>query len=471
MWSDQEDHRQQRDVAVQRVDEEARPARRAQAAHVDHAERDRERQQQQRDGARRARQVPVGARPGAGQQRVHAARASSWPAVACAGQSPTVVTRRRGRPGGPAARAAASHAGAASPRTKRGGRGDVGIGAGGGGDAHGAPHAPRGPSRGGVDDVVHARARRGSSAARRCSRWRGRPSRIETVWPRRRGVAAVVVGDADPPAAGRRRPGGGDVAAEADEHSAAARPRRPSAARSAAQALAVAPRSSRTPAGIRIQPVDAIEAHLAPAGANADPHRRGPRRCLGFAILRGRREQPPVAVIAGQLERPADRRVDVAAGQLGRAQGHLERFDAEGQSPASGGRRARSAATARSPRESGCRRGRSRRALTRPRRAPVKGRPESLTPSTAVEPSASQLANAGSPAAGCGAANSGPSGDHGRGFTARISRIHFRSRIHCQMRIHFRSRIHRQMRIYCRSRIYWRSLRCWRPSSVHCSRL
>ena len=67
------------------------------------------------------------------------------------------------------------------------------------------------------------------------------------------GRAAVVVGDMDPPA--RRSgavAGGGNVAAEADQRAAPGRARaRRRAARSAAHAFAVAPRSSLTPAGTR----------------------------------------------------------------------------------------------------------------------------------------------------------------------------------------------------------------------------
>ncbi len=70
--------------------------------------------------------------------------------------------------------------------------------------------------------------------------------------PGREGPGAVVVGDVDAPAAGGGGAGGGDVAAEADEHPAATRGAATArAARSAAHALAVAPRSSTTPLGMR----------------------------------------------------------------------------------------------------------------------------------------------------------------------------------------------------------------------------
>ena len=81
--------------------------------------------------------------------------------------------------------------------------------------------------------------------------------------------------------------------------------------RSAAQAFAVAPRSS---CGTRGQPEPqrpSIEPDLVPAGNL--PHRQPPRR----TVLRDERE---VTVIAGGGHRGADRRVDIPAGLPGCAQ-------------------------------------------------------------------------------------------------------------------------------------------------------
>ena len=62
----QERHRQQRDVAVDRVEHEARHALAVQPAHIGHPQRHGQRQQDQRDRASAPGQVPVGRRSGGG---------------------------------------------------------------------------------------------------------------------------------------------------------------------------------------------------------------------------------------------------------------------------------------------------------------------------------------------------------------------------------------------------------------------
>ena len=140
----------------------------------------------------------------------------------------------------------------------------------------------------------------------------------------------MVVGDVD--RASRPRgaaPARGDVAADADEHAAAAAlPRAAAAARSAAHALAVAPRSSLTPAGMRTRGARAVERRPSRQPRDARAQRVSRRGALAASSAVGAAaSSSPVAVVAGQLERPPDRRVDVAVGQLGRAQRQLERLE------------------------------------------------------------------------------------------------------------------------------------------------
>jgi len=153
----------------------------------------------------------------------------------------------------------------------------------------------------------------------------------------------VVVGHPHEPAAPRGAPADSDVAADADKRTARARPcgaarrtiRRPRFG-SRSQVDAHSCRDANS-AGV------AIHVHLLPCRphASGDRHGRGrlepTRRLLAptrrrlaptrrwLAPTRGKRV--PVAVVAGELERPADSRIDVAAREPGRAEGDLERVD------------------------------------------------------------------------------------------------------------------------------------------------
>src|SRR5271156_2281736 len=94
----QEDQRQQRDVAEQRVNDEAGQARAAPAPYVDNAEDDRDCKQQQRNCPGRAGQIPIGAWPGGSELRAHIASAADASetvgssTATSAGQPPTAVT-------------------------------------------------------------------------------------------------------------------------------------------------------------------------------------------------------------------------------------------------------------------------------------------------------------------------------------------------------------------------------------------
>ena len=90
----------------------------------------------------------------------------------------------------------------------------------------------------------------GASAALWCSTWQGRSGRQAHRDSGHPAVArARSVLHQDRPAALRGNARGGDVAAQADQHADAERGAISAAARSAAHAFAVAPRSSLTPAG------------------------------------------------------------------------------------------------------------------------------------------------------------------------------------------------------------------------------
>ena len=282
------------------------------------------------------------ARSGVAQRHVHAATRLFMAAERLAGQSPTVRDALvRSRAGGPAARAPR-----ATPERRRPARTRP---------SWRCSHrcrwrrrrspfatAPRGRSRGGVDDVVHGAPVLAPAPDRRA---RGRKAAGEDTRPSAPGaeaVAAVVVGHANPrqpPAGGRARRG--DVAAEAHEHAAVASSRPPPPPRSAAHALAVAPRSSRTPAGCgRGRSTDRGSPSASRSELAAQCRRPGGPRASSSS--RGRCEQLPVAVIPGQLERPAHRRIDVAAGQLRPRAGRPRALRSAGERPVTGGPRARS---------------------------------------------------------------------------------------------------------------------------------
>ena len=101
-----------------------------------------------------------------------------------------------------------------------------------------------------VDDVVHARAAGRPGSDRRAGGGQAAGADRDRLTGRV-GRGGVIVGDPDPPAVAGRPPGDGDVAAEADQDAAAQRGGDLAAQRSAAQALAVAPRSSWAPLASR----------------------------------------------------------------------------------------------------------------------------------------------------------------------------------------------------------------------------
>ncbi len=217
-------HRQQRDVAVQRVDHEARPAGRAEALHVEDPEHDRDasaaaappRPSSASDTSRgwgRSRpesscRAPLphgclakglGLRPAADERDGPIPREQArGEAVTC---QPRAAPRRRAR-APPCSRCWRLR----SRLPRRSPCASV--------SRTGSPVAGSMmwcivlPA---VAPATHGRARRGQATAANRDRL-----------PRGIGIAAVVVGDADPPAAARRCPAGRDVAAEAHERAAAA---------------------------------------------------------------------------------------------------------------------------------------------------------------------------------------------------------------------------------------------------------
>ena len=127
-----------------------------------------------------------------------------------------------------------------------------------------------------------------------------------------------LTGDAHGPPALGGRAGHGDVAAEAHERAAADGAAMRAAARSAANAFAVEPRSSRTPRGIRARPVARVELHvLVPGHRPERPGRAGGRD----------RHLVEVGVVAEGGDGIADGRVDGAAGALGGVERDLERLE------------------------------------------------------------------------------------------------------------------------------------------------
>ena len=219
---EQHDH-QQRDVAVQRVDREPRPARRDREAHrAEHAEHDAGGQQHQGHRTGAAGEVPVGARAGGGERalmrRVRSSVArgqpARWRTVPSARDQPARQTQR-GQPARPRASPrtiaavlamlASRHEPAATLTVRQ--------------------HDRRRPAGGRVDQVMGIVRSRSASAARSCSRWPGRRCCSVIHCPGASTAGAMVVGDPHAPAVGGRRAGDGDVAAEADEHAAARPPR------------------------------------------------------------------------------------------------------------------------------------------------------------------------------------------------------------------------------------------------------
>ena len=198
------------------------------------------------------------------------------------------------------------------------------------------------------------------------------PPAIEIVCPGALEVAAVVVGHTHPPAGGRSGAGGGDVAAEAHQHTDSGSPARPRERRDRRPT----PWRWRRGPGDRRGDADRVGSAVE-LDACASPlctwrvHAQGAAAALVRRV--GCSQQPPVAVVSGEHEGLAERRVDVAVRSACAARSATCSASissgATSTVPAPG---AHSHARARSPRESGCTRDRSRRA--RARRSPVPAR-------------------------------------------------------------------------------------------------
>ena len=215
--------------------------------------------------------------------------------------APSRATSRAGSPRN------SSHSGARSRAENRRRAGDVGVDAAARRHADGPPAAVGRPAARRVQYVVqlcfaptpapNGRARRREPAGSQRDRLSGGVQ-----------IAGVVVGDADRPAAGRYRPGGGDVAADADEQSA---PQRFGCGRGGdigGKRLRGRPvvqldagRHAHRRAGV-------VELDPPPAGGSSEAQRPpGP-------------QGGEVAVVARGSQRGADRGIEVAVGQLRRAQ-------------------------------------------------------------------------------------------------------------------------------------------------------
>jgi len=126
----------------------------------------------------------------------------------------------------------------------------------------------------------------------------------------------VVVGHADLPALARRLPADRDVTAEAHEHAATCevgRPRRDAVG------------GERLGRGAEVQPDAARRTQRALLGVPLQPSPAGRRTglCDGLVVVADLGE---VAVVAQRANGPADRRVNGAVGQLGRAERNGDRL-------------------------------------------------------------------------------------------------------------------------------------------------
>ena len=212
--------------------------------------------------------------------------------------------RRRGGRGGPRARVRASQAGACLAEHDRGGARGVRVDAGRGGDARRPPDLGRRAARARIDDVVALDAVGAPAAHASCSRSRARRCAARSSGPRRRGR-----GGRRSRARAIRRAGGVPATAMSPPRltstplpSSSAMRR---AARSAANALPVAPRSSSTPRGMRIvRRSRSSRTCRQLVGAPAQAHDLPPS-VVGP-------DQGEVAVVAERAERAADRGVDGA---------------------------------------------------------------------------------------------------------------------------------------------------------------
>ena len=169
---------------------------------VEHAEADRDGEQQQRDDARAARQVPERARPG-GEEPL-TPLPPRRPASRRRGRR-----RRRRRRGAPGAGVPRARPAAASPSTIAAVLAAFASTHERGGDATpSATASAAGRPVRGVDDVVKLAAPPRASGARRCRRSRGPPTGIDDRLTRRVERRGVVVGDpyGQPPGGAARRP-------------------------------------------------------------------------------------------------------------------------------------------------------------------------------------------------------------------------------------------------------------------------
>ena len=317
---------EQRDVAVQAVDDEARacaaPGRQRSVPLMPRTHRRRE--QDERDRAGAAAQVPQRARAGGGED--HAAT----------GQAPTVTTApvRVDEPRGQAERLEPPRRGRSAH--DRGGARRVGVHARGGGDADGPPHRRGRLAGGGVDDVVDGRARRAATGAPSVLDVARPPPRTVTLLAVGVGAGAVVVGHADEPAAGRDGPGGRHVAAEVDERRRPGRRRDGRRGAVGGQGLGrraeieAAPRARAAAAGARASSVTVRQPGRRARRARRRPRRPAPPRSRGRSpgrrapARRWGRRRPPVCSAARSAaptacgEQPADRRVTRPPASLAR---------------------------------------------------------------------------------------------------------------------------------------------------------
>ena len=284
------------------ADREARPARCA-SERRQHAERDRRGQQQQCDDARAARQVPERLRVD-GATAISAARLGR-PAADAA--RPRRRTRRdaRAAPRRRASRAPRRRA-RSRPSPRRSPRRTCAAAT-----RDRPPAAAAGRPVGGSSEVMRL-ARGGAPAAHGRARRREAARTIDTTGPGAVERRRVVVGDSDRPPAGgaSRQPRCRRPARRARRAGLLRRSSR--AARSAAHAFAVAPRSSSTPRGTRSVSRSRVELDVRQLRAETRRCRERPRVAPRGRARTCGRSRPPAA--------SAERRVDESVGRLRRAQ-------------------------------------------------------------------------------------------------------------------------------------------------------
>ena len=288
---------EQRDAAVQRHRREARQGGKRRLARGEDAEHHHAGQQQQRRDPAAAHQVPdrvVGHRT---------ASVAGQPAMLDDAAVARDEACREARAREPGRGLLAEH--------DRCGAGGVRVDAGRGGDAR-ACATPRAPgARARIDDVVALDAV-GAPAAHVVLDVARPPVRSAIVGPSpSRSRWSSVTRTGQPPA------GGAPATAMSPPRLTSTPPPISSAmrraARSAANALPVAPRSSSTPFGMRI-----VRRSRSSSTCRQLVLRRRRRTTWRRAVVRP--DQREVAVVAERPQRAADRRVDGSSGRLGRAQ-------------------------------------------------------------------------------------------------------------------------------------------------------